>query len=498
MAFNSFHFLAFFPVVLALYFALPHRFRWMLLLLASCYFYMAWKPAFIVLLLGAAALSYAAALAMERSADPSVRKWILGGAIGALLGVLFAFKYFNFFNESVRALLAFAGLDYGVPAIDVLLPLGISFFTFQKISYLVDVYLGKFPAERDPGIFAVYATFFPQLVAGPIERPANLIPQFRREAAFDYARVTDGLRLMAWGFFKKVVVADRLAPFVNAVYASPRDYDGPTLAMATVMFAFQVYCDFSAYSDIAIGAARTMGIKLSDNFRQPYFAGSISEFWKRWHISLSSWLTDYVFGPLTRARWIRLGWYHKFLLALLLTFLVSGLWHGANWTFVAWGALHGGYLVASMLSQKLRKRIVASTGLARVPRLHATLRVLMTFSLVCLSYVFFRAASVGDAFYIVTHLFHGTPELLARVAAGDLGAAREAFVVGGTVPAFVVAMLGVATVIAADAAMRFGIRLEMPRRPVWVRWPAYYALVFTTLTLGAFYGDAQSFIYFQF
>lgn len=496
MAFTSFHFLVFFPVVLALYFALPHRYRWLLLLSASCYFYMAWKAEFIVLLLGATGVSYVGALMIESEERPARRRAILAGCMLLLIGVLFVFKYFNFFNESARTLLDAMGISYGVPAVDLLLPLGISFFTFQKIAYLVDVYQRKFPAERHLGIFSVFTTFFPQLVAGPIERAANLLPQFRKEATFDYARICDGLRLMAWGFFKKVVVADRLAPFVNAVYSSPREHDGATLMAATVMFAFQVYCDFSAYSDIAIGAARTMGIKLSDNFRQPYFSTSIGEFWKRWHISLSSWLTDYVYTPLTRSSAIKLDWYPKFLLALLLTFLVSGLWHGANWTFVAWGALHGTYLISSVLTQKLRKRIVTRVGLDHVPRLHTAMRVAMTFSLVCLTYVFFRAASISDAVYIVTHLFHGLPHFLANI--GDLHTVRETFVVGGSVPAFIIGMLGVVTVVIADAYVRYGGTFQIVHHPVWFRWPAYYSLVLATVMLGAFYDNAQTFIYFQF
>ncbi len=495
MAFNSFHFLVFFPVVLALYFALPHRYRWLLLLAASCYFYMAWRPEFILLLLGETLVAYAGALLIER-ALPGRRKAILIACLLILVGVLFVFKYFNFFNDSLRTWLTAIGVSYDIPAIDLLLPLGISFFTFQKIAYLVDVYQKKISAERHLGIFSVFTTFFPQLVAGPIERAADLLPQFRVEARFDYARICDGLRLMAWGLFKKVVVADRLAPFVNTVYSSPQQYDGPTLMAATVMFAFQVYCDFSAYSDIAIGAARTMGINLSANFRQPYFAMSIGEFWKRWHITLSTWLTDYVYTPLTRSKAIKLPWYPKFLAALLVTFLISGLWHGADWTFVAWGALHGIYLISSMLSQKLRKRTVSALRLDRHPVLHGILRVAMTFSLVCLTYIFFRSESIPDAVYIVTHLFSGFQALLEN--AGELRTLREAFVVGGTVPEFIVALLGVSVVLAVDAYVRFRGSLTVSVSPIWIRWPAYYLLVLSVITLGAFYDDAHSFIYFQF
>ena len=402
MAFNSFHFLVYFPIVLGCYHALPHRFRWMLLLAASLYFYMAWRAAYVVLLLGAILVSYLAGIWIEEAEAPALKRRHLAFGLTVLLGNLFVFKYFNFFNDSVRAVVELMGLHYGLGALKLLLPIGISFYTFQKASYLIDIYRGKQKAERHLGIFALYSSFFPQLVAGPIERGPHLLPQFREEHRFDYAQVASGLRLMAWGFFKKTVVADRLAPFVNNVYSNPTEQVGTSLLLATLFFAFQVYCDFSGYSDIAVGCARTIGFRLVDNFRQPYFSSSIQEFWKRWHISLSSWLTDYVYTPFTRARWLKMHWYPKLLLSLLLTFLVSGLWHGANWTFVVWGALHGSYLMVNHAWQALRKKFFPQL---QPSRLGAVLSIGVTFLAVMVGWTFFRAESFSSALAILAGMF---------------------------------------------------------------------------------------------
>ena len=491
MAFNSIEFLVFLPTVLVLYYFMPFRFRWVVLLAASYFFYMSWKPIYALLLLGTTVVAYAGGLFIQRTEDARARNGILLSCLLALLGVLFVYKYFNFFNDTFRAIAQAIRMPYAVPSIDVVLPLGISFFTFQKVAYLVDVYRRTVTAEHHFGRFALFAAYFPQLVAGPIERAKNLLPQLSKDVRFESSTVMSGLSLVAWGMFKKVVVADRLAVIVNTIYDSPQNFGGISLVFATVCFAFQVYCDFSAYSDIAIGAARTMGVKLTDNFRYPYFSLSISEFWKRWHISLSTWLTDYVYTPLTRSA-IPLRWYPKFLLSLLLTFLVSGLWHGANWTFVAWGALHGTYLVCSVATQSLRGKFVRATGLARVPKIHSALRMAMTFSLVCLSYVFFRSASLTDALYIVTHSFDGWASADVQEVIGKLA-------VSGGVPNLAFAVLGVLTVVGVDANARFGTPVREWRIPaIRVAWPAYYLVVLSMVVLGALYGTSQTFIYFQF
>jgi D-alanyl-lipoteichoic acid acyltransferase DltB (MBOAT superfamily) len=309
--------------------------------------------------------------------------------------------------------------------------------------------------------------------------------------------MADGLKLMAWGFFKKVVVADRLAVLVNDVYGAPRDHEGVSLMLATVFFAFQVYCDFSAYSDIAVGAAHTMGYRLTTNFRTPYFATSIADFWKRWHISLSTWLTDYVYTPLTRARAPRLPWYPKFLLSLFLTFLVSGLWHGASWTFVVWGALHGTYLVGSILTRSLRARVVTALRLERVPRLRTAVQVALTFGLVCVGYVFFRAASLADAWYILTHAWRGGRTLLRSL--GDPEFLGQALLFTGHELDFVLAVGGVAVVLAVSVLeARGGGLARLAARPAWQRWAVYYVLTLAIVLGGAFSDEAHQFIYFQF
>jgi D-alanyl-lipoteichoic acid acyltransferase DltB (MBOAT superfamily) len=496
MLFNSFEFLVFFLVVLALYFWIRPRFRWLLLLAASLYFYMAWRPGYVALLLGAIGVSYWSAIRIEQATVQRRKKIYLAGATAALLSVLFIYKYFNFFNDSVRALVTAMGLPYAVPAIHLLLPIGISFYTFQLLSYVIDVYSGKLRAERNLGILALYGSYFPQLLSGPIGRAGALLKQLHAHHEFDESRIASGLQLMAWGFFKKLVVADRLSLFVERIYSNPAAYDGISLIIGTVFFAFQVYCDFGGYSDIAIGAAKTMGYDLMKNFDRPYFATSIQEFWKRWHISLTSWLTDYVYRPLTRSRLIRLQWYYKFLACLMATFLVSGLWHGAAWTFIVWGALHGTYLVGSVLTEDLRRKAVSTLRLHRAPRLHYGLRVATTFSLVCLTYIFFRASSLADAWYIATHLFSGVHTFFSDLLVGHHVKLNKLFV--ELKVEFLLGLAGVAVVLGADLLQTAGsVRLRFAALPAYLRWGVYYAGMLTILVMGAL-GESHQFLYFQF
>src|SRR5678810_23272 len=322
MLFNSFTFLMFFPIVVAVYFAIPHRFRWAWLLAASCYFYMAFIPVYILILFFTIAVDYAAGILIE-DAEGKRRKLFLLMSIVANVGVLAIFKYFNFLNANARAIAEVFHWPYGVPALSIILPIGLSFHTFQAMSYTIEVYRGRHKAERNPGIFALYVMFFPQLVAGPIERPQNLLLQFYERHEFDYDRVADGLRRMAWGLFMKVVIADRLSNYVNPVYNSPYSYDGLTLVVATVFFALQIYCDFAGYSHVAIGTAEVMGFRLMQNFNRPYLSRSISEFWSRWHISLSTWFRDYVYIPLGGNRW---GWVRTYR-NLFITFLAVSYTH---------------------------------------------------------------------------------------------------------------------------------------------------------------------------
>ena len=332
MLFNSINFIFFFIIVTFLYFALKHKYRWFLLLGSSCYFYMAFVPIYILILGFTIVIDYFAGIFLETSRGKKKRLFLLASLI-ANIGVLCIFKYYNFLNTNLSILLHGAGYQNPIPYLSILLPIGLSFHTFQAMSYTIEVYRGNQKAERNFGIYALYVMFYPQLVAGPIERPQNLIHQFYEKHTFDYSRVVAGLKLMLWGLFKKIVIADRLAIYVNAVYNNPTHHSGITLILATVFFAFQIYCDFSGYSDIAIGAAKIMGFKLMTNFNRPYFSRNISEFWKRWHISLSTWFKDYLYISLGGRRVSIPRWYFN----LLFVFLVSGLWHGANWTFLIWG-----------------------------------------------------------------------------------------------------------------------------------------------------------------
>lgn len=396
MLFNSFEFCCiFFPLVTALYFLLPHRFRWMLLLAASCWFYMAFVPVYILILAFTIAVDYVSGILIERSQGRRRRGW-LTASIVANVGVLAVFKYWNFLNQNIGAVFEAMGWSHGVPDLGMLLPIGLSFHTFQSLSYTIEVYRGRQPAERHVGLFALYVMFYPQLVAGPIERPMNLLRQLHLRFDVDYDRIAGGLKQMLWGFFKKLVIADRCAQIVNLVYDDPSGFDGWATLLATYLFALQIYCDFSGYTDIALGAARVMGFDLMVNFRTPYRSASIGEFWGRWHISLSTWFRDYLYIPLGGNRVGRSRWY----LNLFFVFLVSGLWHGANWTYVAWGALHGSYLILALVFAGFWARVNTATGLERRPGLKRALNVLVTFHLVLIAWVLFRAKDFGDAWTI--------------------------------------------------------------------------------------------------
>lgn len=499
MLFNSLQFALFLPVVVALYFVTPRRFRWILLLAASYYFYAAWKVEYLALILASTLVDYFAGLMMGRTEDRRKRLPFLLLSLATNLGLLFAFKYFNFFNESLQAVLGRFDMHFGSPAFAVLLPVGISFYTFQTLAYSIDVYRDRQKPERHLGYFALYVAFFPQLVAGPIERAQHLLPQFREDHALDYVRVTSGLRLMFWGLFKKIVIADRLAIYVNEVYNNPGMYEGVPVILATYFFAFQIYCDFSGYSDIAIGTARMMGFDLILNFRQPYFAKSIREFWSRWHISLSTWFRDYLYIPLGGGRVVRWRWYYN----LFIVFLVSGLWHGAAWTFVIWGALHGGYLITSIVTRPSRDRLWTKVGRGvdamtqlRVPSLIAASRwlkvsllrdllaMVMTFHLVLVAWVFFRANSLADVGILLQH---------AMIL--DLSDPEVAVALGKVKFLFVLGCIGLMELVHIVQS-RTCVNKLIAAQPTWLRWSVYTVAIFTLVAFGEY--GAQPFIYFQF
>ncbi|WP_210518960.1 MBOAT family O-acyltransferase [Hymenobacter terricola] len=486
MLFNSFGFLLFFPVVTVLFFLLPHRWRWLHLLLASCGFYMAFIPAYLLILVFTIGIDYGAGILIEQARGRQ-RKFYLAMSLVANLGVLAVFKYYNFFVGNVNGLLHLAGAPAAWPLLNIILPIGLSFHTFQALSYTIEVYRGNYPAERHLGIYALYVMFYPQLVAGPIERPQNVLPQLHERKFFNYDDVTSGLRLMAWGLFKKVVIADRLASLVNQVYNAPGHFRGLPLLVATVGFSIQIYCDFSGYSDMALGTARVMGFRLMKNFDRPYFARSIAEFWRRWHISLSTWFRDYLYFSLGGRRVAIPRAYFN----LFFVFLVSGLWHGASWTFLAWGALHGGYQVFGRLTQPLRQRLTARPPLAWLNR--PIVGILTTYALVTFAWIFFRANTFAEAFYIIRHLADGasaerngtTWHGLATVL--PIYTADEWLALAGALAALF---------LVEKAQARVAVGAWITRQATPVRWALYYGLVGYIALLGAF--ETVQFIYFQF
>jgi len=355
---------------------------------------MNWKPVYAILIFTSTLVTWLCGILLEKSETRQKKRMFLTISLLINFGILFVFKYFNFINDSVFQLLDFAGLRWPVPNLDLLLPVGISFYTFQAVGYTIDVYRGDLKAEKNLGIYALFVSFFPQLVAGPIERATNLLPQFRKVQKLDAERFASGIRQMIWGYFMKVVVADRLALLVNAAYNNAAEHNGTTLLIATIFFAFQIYCDFAGYSNIAIGAARIMGFDLMTNFNRPYFSTNISEFWHRWHISLSTWFRDYVYIPLGGNRVsVKRNYFNVFI-----TFVISGVWHGANWTFVIWGALHGLYISIQKFF-RLDKAGHKSKGFSRF------VFVAINFVLVLIAWVFFRANTTADAFSIIGKIF---------------------------------------------------------------------------------------------
>ena len=403
MLFNSFEFLIFFPIVCIVYYLLKdNRWRIPFLLVASYYFYMNWEPVYAVLIMTSTVLTYLCGLLVERHADDKPKqKAFLVVSLVINFAILLFFKYFDFINESVFSLLEMAGIRWNVPNLDVLMPVGISFYTFQAVGYSIDVYRGTIKAERNFFTYALFVSFFPQLVAGPIERAKNLLPQFHEEHHFNYDEAIEGLKQMLWGYFMKVCVADMISEYVDVVYDNVGHHNGTSLIVATLFFTFQIYCDFGGYSLIAIGAARVMGFRLMENFHRPYYSLNIKEFWKRWHISLSSWFKDYLYIPLGGNR-VK---YPRYLFNLMITFLVSGLWHGAVWTFVVWGGLHGMYQVIGNTWCKYVHKPEYKTTFSRI------ISTVFCFVLVSFAWIFFRANDVTEAFTIVGKIFtdHGAP-----------------------------------------------------------------------------------------
>jgi len=493
MIFNSLSFLIFFIVVTFLYYVVSFRWRWSLLLIASCIFYMAFIPQYILILAALITIDYFTGIGLEKITEKK-RKYLLILSIISNLGILFSFKYFNFFQTNIATISHFIHWNYSPRLLELLLPIGLSFHTFQSLSYVIEVYKKKYKAEHHFGLYALYVMFYPQLVAGPIERPQELLAQLHKNHPFNELNISEGLRRMLFGLFKKIIIADRLSILVTQVYGHPHEYIGFPLLLATVSFAFQVYCDFSGYCDIAIGASKVMGFTLRENFNAPYLATSITDFWRRWHMSLYSWFRDYLYIPL--------GGNRKGIFTQMrnigIVFLTTGLWHGANWTYIFWGAIHGIYMIASLIVSTYIKPLVNMSLSPPVKFMMKLFGSSFTFALVCFAWIFFRASTIADGIYIATHLSIGLGTLVRYVVAGKIDLFMAiAFLqnggVGLTLPQIgiaAVAILFMAYIEYIERTITF-IRLS-----VWNRWIIYMLLALVVLNLGTI--EQVPFIYFQF
>ncbi len=475
MLFNSVEFALFYILVTTLYFLSPYKFRWVILLAASCYFYMAFVPIYILILGFTIVIDYFAGIYIEQAQNPGRRKLLLMASLFANIGILAVFKYYNFINLNIDFLLHKFNYHNPIPYLTILLPIGLSFHTFQAMSYTIEVYRGNHKAEKHFGIYALYVMFYPQLVAGPIERPQNILYQMHAKYPFNYNLMVSGLRMMLWGFFKKLVIADRLSIFVSSVFNNPDLHNGSTIVIASLFFAVQIYCDFSGYTDIAIGCAKTMGFDLMKNFNRPYFAGNIQDFWRRWHISLSTWFRDYLYIPLGGSK---VGTFRRYL-NLFIIFLVSGIWHGANYTYIIWGALHGFYSVVYVIIKPYLRKTPENEFAASLMRVG---NIFLTTVFVTFAWIFFRANSVGDAFTLI----------------GNLKSFGAKPFFGDGVSNFGHSLLAIFILFVVEYKMEY-----LPQKfnfftspNIVVRWGALATTVFLILILGVFNGG--QFIYFQF
>ena len=411
MLFNSLIFLVFFPVVCIIYWVLPHKFRTIFLLIASYYFYMNWEPVFALLLLFSSFTTWICGKYIGKISEKKKKKIILVICLLSNLLILFIFKYADFVSQTINYFFEMTHVRMYIPPMGVLLPVGISFYTFQALGYTIDVYRGKIEPAKNIIVFFTFVSFFPQLVAGPIERAKNLLPQFHFKHKFNPEIFIEGIKLMLWGYFMKLCVADRVSPYVDAVYNNYLQHNGSSLLLGTFFFSFQIFCDFAGYSMIAIGVAKCMNFELMQNFNRPYLAKSIKTFWRRWHISLSTWFMDYLYIPMGGSRCSL----PRHLFNLFITFLVSGIWHGANWTFILWGAFHGTFLIFGVLINKFFPKFTI------LPKVRGILGIVFTFILVMFTWVFFRANNITAAFEILNKIFtdpgnlyrgEGIPDLL--------------------------------------------------------------------------------------
>ena len=496
MLFNSAGFLVFFPIVTLIYFIIPHRVRYLWLLVCSYYFYMCWNAVYALLLFASTLITWLSGLAISsyQSQGGEVSRLKAQGIVAISftlnLMILMIFKYAGFIMDNLNLFFGKVGVTFSLPEFSLLLPVGISFYIFQALSYTVDVYRRDVQVERNFLRYAVFVAFFPQLVAGPIERSSRLLDQFYTKHEFDYERMARGLMVMLWGYFQKMVVADRLAVLVSRVFDYYTACSGLEVLVACVFFAFQIYCDFAGYSCIAIGAAEVMGFELIENFKQPYLGICIADFWRRWHISLTSWFRDYLYIPLGGNRKGRLAKYRN----IMIVFLTSGLWHGANWTYVIWGGLNGLFQIMGEWLRPLRQRIKRLLHIDDGAASSRIVSMAVTFLLVDFAWVFFRADTLSDAIGILRQLFAGG--YLSTLFDGglySLGLSRLDFRLG---------IFFILVLLAVDVLHERNVRIRdwILRQALWFRWTIYLAAIFTILIFG-FYGpnyDAAQFIYFQF
>ena len=489
MLFNSLEFLVFFPIVTLLYFILPHKYRWILLLCASCAFYMFFIPVYILILFFTILIDYFAGIFIEKTKGHN-RKLILIISIFANVGVLAIFKYYYLINDNLIHIANVLHWNYSLPALQIILPIGLSFHTFQAMSYTIEVYKGNQSAEHRFGIYALYVMFYPQLVAGPIERPQNLIHQFYEKHTFDSVRITHGLKMMAWGMFKKVVIADRIAVLINPVFGNISGYSDGQLIIAVILFSFQIYCDFSGYSGIAIGAAEVMGFKLMTNFNYPYISLSIAEFWKRWHISLSTWFRDYLYISIGGNRVVKWKWQRN----LFITFLISGLWHGANLTFIVWGAIHGFYLIFAIWTEKYRKQARDLFSKIIPPLTMSIFRKAIVFFLVTFAWIFFRARTINDAFIIIKRSISWLFSVLGIAKTNEtmnyLHVSESKIIY-----CFILVSL---LLIVEYFHRKIDLNIFLERFHPWQRKLLYALFISSIIMIGSYAHGNQQFIYFQF
>ena len=498
MLFNSFDYLIFFPIVLTIYFLIPDKIKYLWLLIASYFFYMCWNPLYALLIFASTIITYISGIMIERikksnkddSTKRKLKKWVVVLSLVSNLGILFYFKYFGYGIELFNIISYKTNLQFYIPEFDILLPVGISFYTFQALSYTIDVYRDEIYAEKNFFRYALFVSFFPQLVAGPIERSKNLLKQLSTPQKFDVDRFREGLLLILWGLFLKIVIADRIAIFVDNVYGNYTTFQGIYIIIATILFAFQIYCDFAGYSTIAMGSAKILGIQLMENFDAPYLSTSVSEFWRKWHISLTSWFKDYLYIPLGGNRRGKIRKY----INILIVFLVSGLWHGANLSFVFWGGLNGLYQIFGEIIKPVRDKIETKLHINPKAVIYRIICMIGTFILIDISWLFFRSHGLIVSLKLIKNIITvWNPQVLIDGSLYSCGLDEKNFIL-------LVSCIVVLIVTDVFKKKRIAIRDYILKQKDWIRYPLVITFVILLLIFGK-YGpayDAANFIYFQF